>query len=61
MVLSGEKQPEPPMDPVVPDLDMSDDSPGLTSDPSAPAGNVGAPPPELRRSVRDRRPPERFM
>jgi len=59
VVLSGENQPEPLMDPVVPDLDLSEDSPGLTLDP--PAGNVGAPPPELRRSVRDRRPPERFM
>ena len=59
VAVPGKNRPEPSTDPVPPDLDVSEDSPEPAPDP--PAEVIGPPPqPALRRSARDRRPPERF-
>ena len=58
VAIPEENQPELSTDPVLPDLDVTEDS--LEAAPDPPAEVIG-PPPSLRRSARDRRPPERFM
>ena len=52
-------QPQPSTEPVLPDLDPSEDSDVPSPDPPAEVADV--PVPTLRRSTRDRRPPERLM
>ena len=59
VAVPGENRPEPSTDPVLPDLDVSEDSPEPAPDPAA--EGIGPPlQPALRRSARYCRPPERF-